>query len=97
MTALTASSSVLQRFRSGLRVMRGQQIGVSAAIFDEAVKRASMVIYPQALYGAWGEPPPAEVEAVPTLFRTSEAVKAAVFYAPPKAPFLTSMDMSWAN
>ncbi|QSX79106.1 hypothetical protein [Agrilutibacter solisilvae] len=26
-----------------------------------------------------------------------EAVKTAVFYAPPKAPFLTSMDMSWSR
>ena len=27
----------------------------------------------------------------------SDAVKTAVFYVPPKAPFLTSMDMSWSN
>lgn len=67
-----------QRMRSGLRVMRGQQIAVSVAIFDDAVKRASTVIYSQPLYGPWGEPPPSEVEAVPSLFRTSEAVKAAV-------------------
>lgn len=67
-----------QRMRSSLRVMRGQQIAVSVATFDEAIKRAATVIYPEALYGAWGEAPPVEVEATPVLFRTSEAVKAAV-------------------
>ncbi len=76
--AALTSLTFRQRARAGLRVLRGQQIAVNLASFDEAIKRAATVIYPEALYGAWGEAPPVEVEATPVLFRTSEAVKAAV-------------------
>ncbi len=74
MTTAGVSPTFRHRLRSGLRVVRGQEIAVSL----EAIKRAATAIYPQPLYGAWGDPPPAEVEATPVLFRTSEAVKAAV-------------------